>query len=171
MWERVEKADMYRVGILPSENIIGTGKYNVNETEARLYGLDPVQTYKIFVIAENTNFGLVSKKTYSTALALNPMATTNGRGPSVGRPNTQLKGSTNDQPTVFGKIFSKIYLAHRGYFEAWRCRFIEKKLNPPTVVTPGLLPECNSPGVFFSKIQQIAKCNIPGPNSTAVTTA
>lgn len=104
MWESVEKSDLYRVGIIPNANIIGTGKYNVNETEARLYGLDPVQTYKIYVIAENTNFGLVSKKTYSTALALNPMATATGVGPARGGPNTKLKGVGEDAPTLFGEF-------------------------------------------------------------------
>lgn len=104
MWERVEKADLYRVGISPNANIIGTGKYGINETEARLYGLDPVQTYKIHVIAENSKFGLVSKKTYSTALALNPIATANGIGPVRGRPNTVLKGAGEDQPTVFDEF-------------------------------------------------------------------
>ena len=102
MWERVEKADLYRVGITPSENIIGTGKYSVNETEARLYGLDPVQSYKIHVIAENSEFGLVSKKTYSSALSLNPLATVNSVG-TRGGPNVQLKGGDNtQQPTLFG---------------------------------------------------------------------
>ena len=107
MWERVEKADLYRVGITPSENIIGTGKYSINETEARLYGLDPVKSYKIHVIAENTEFGLVSKKTYSSALSLNPLATVNSVG-TRGGPNVQLKGGDNtEQPTLFGEIIIK----------------------------------------------------------------
>ena len=119
MWERVEKADLYRVGITPSENIIGTGKYSINETEARLYGLDPVKSYKIHVIAENTEFGLVSKKTYSSALSLNPLATVNSVG-TRGGPNVQLKGGDNtEQPTLFGEIIIKYKYLYTSGLTNW----------------------------------------------------
>jgi len=47
MWEGVEKASTYRVGIVPSEGIIGTGTYSKEETETKLYGLDPTKAYKV----------------------------------------------------------------------------------------------------------------------------
>ena len=47
MWEGVEKASTYRVGIVPSEGIIGTGTYSNEETETKLYGLDPTKAYKV----------------------------------------------------------------------------------------------------------------------------
>ena len=46
MWERVEKANEYRVGIIPRDTVLGTGKYNATDLEAELTGLDPATEYK-----------------------------------------------------------------------------------------------------------------------------
>lgn len=84
MWERVEKANEYRVGIIPRDTVLGTGKYNGTDLEAELTGLDPATEYKIFVIAENTEKGLVSSKRMSQAMTLMPqLYKTKGTGPST----------------------------------------------------------------------------------------
>ena len=46
MWEKVEKANEYRVGIVPRDAILGTGKYNGTDLEATLTGLNPTKEYK-----------------------------------------------------------------------------------------------------------------------------
>jgi len=46
MWEKVEKANEYRVGIVPRDAILGTGKYNGTDLEATLTGLNPIKEYK-----------------------------------------------------------------------------------------------------------------------------
>ena len=46
MWERVEKANEYRVGIISRDTVLGTGKYNGTDLEAELTGLDPATEYK-----------------------------------------------------------------------------------------------------------------------------
>ena len=46
MWERVEKANEYRVGIIPRDTVLGTGKYNATDLEAELTGLNPATEYK-----------------------------------------------------------------------------------------------------------------------------
>ena len=46
MWEKVEKANEYRVGIIPRDTVLGTGKYNGTDLEATLTELDPSKEYK-----------------------------------------------------------------------------------------------------------------------------
>ena len=110
MWEKVEKANEYRVGIVPRDAILGTGKYNGTDLEATLTGLNPTKEYKgnfhlissdltwicvnsngqslksfsVYVIAENTERGLVSAKRMSQALTLSPsLYQAKGTGPST----------------------------------------------------------------------------------------
>jgi len=94
MWERVEKANEYRVGIIPRDTVLGTGKYNATDLEAELTGLDPATEYKIFVIAENTKKGLVSAKRMSQAMTLIPQlyrVTGQGESNDVGSLDVELK--------------------------------------------------------------------------------
>ena len=116
MWERVEKANEYRVGIIPRDTVLGTGKYNATDLEAELTGLDPATEYKskfypfkisywikcemllifciVFVIAENTKKGLVSAKRMSQAMTLIPQlyrVTGQGESNDVGSLDVELK--------------------------------------------------------------------------------
>lgn len=109
MWERVEKANEYRVGIIPRDTVLGTGKYNATDLEAELTGLNPATEYKsklyllfdyfkinfpVFVIAENTKKGLVSAKRMSQAMTLIPQlyqVTGQGESNDVGSLDVELK--------------------------------------------------------------------------------
>lgn len=93
MWEKVEKANEYRVGIIPRGTVLGTGKYNGTDLEATLTELDPAKEYKVYVIAQNTERGLVSAKRMSQPVALNPtLYRATGKGPDSPDGQVVLKG-------------------------------------------------------------------------------